>query len=73
MKQNMTILLLLLFGCTALLFWQTSRLYERVAELQQTTDTLRVMIIETKQECTHALEIHEDLCDAQIKGITGGW
>jgi len=73
MKHSIVILLLGILICMVLLFHETGNLYECIAELHRTDDTLRVMIIETKQECTHALEIHEDMCDAQIKGITGGW
>lgn len=73
MKQSVVVMLLGILICIVLLFHETSKLYGCIAELHRTDDTLRIEINESKAECLHALEIHEDMCDAQIKGITGGW
>lgn len=73
MKHSIVIMLLGILICIVLLFHETSNLYECIAELHRTDDTLHIEINESKAECLHALDVHEDMCDAQIKGITGGW
>lgn len=73
MKHSIVIILLGILMCIVVLFYETNNLYECVAELHRADDTLHIEITEAKAECLHTLDIHEDLCDAQIKGIIGGW
>lgn len=73
MKHSIVIMLLGILICIVLLFHETSNLYECIVELHRTDDTLSIEINGSKAECLHTLAVHEDMCGAQIKGITGGW